>query len=399
MGAPKLNYQDPAADSSLNLVDNKLDHVLQKIVEEAQQLSGFPIALVSLVMDQIQFFKAQVGLPPDLAASQATDRCSSFCQFVVETKKPFFIEDSLLHPELPKELITLYNIRAYSGFPITVHGEVVGSLCLIDVKANSIPETAKTRMAELALLTGHHLQSLKKGHSSELILLEKASTPVMSEIRNILQSMTLSSGQATQLAQQVNPIFFLLEQYSQKKVSSEELLRALEALQETIKTYRRIPTLLQLIGNSVTRMTGAYQGLQEALSLKTGTASCLVADIIKPSESLSHHFTKLIGGVSWISIDEPCQLKVPQSFAITLLGSALSSIAESVLRTKLNIQGIQGSFEKIDDQLRMHLTVAGLPSFEWVTLQSILSILVSNSDTVAIESTDKSLVINWQTAE
>ena len=56
MGAPKLNYQDPAADSSLNLVDNKLDHVLQKIVEEAQQLSGFPIALVSLVMDQIQFF-------------------------------------------------------------------------------------------------------------------------------------------------------------------------------------------------------------------------------------------------------------------------------------------------------------------------------------------------------
>lgn len=119
-------------DNFLNVIDTKLDLVLQKIVTEASEISGFPISLVSLVMADIQFFKAHIGLPPDLAISRATDRCSSLCQFVVETKKPFFIEDATTHPELPQELLKLYNIVSYFGFPVSVSGEVVGSLCLID---------------------------------------------------------------------------------------------------------------------------------------------------------------------------------------------------------------------------------------------------------------------------
>ena len=44
-------------DSVLNVIDTKLDDVLQKIVNEASGLSGFPISLVSLVMADVQFLR------------------------------------------------------------------------------------------------------------------------------------------------------------------------------------------------------------------------------------------------------------------------------------------------------------------------------------------------------
>ncbi len=402
MGAPKIQpaMQENVLpkDSNFNFIDTKLDNVLQKIVEEAKEISGFPIALVSLVMDQIQFFKAQVGLPPDLAISRATDRCSSLCQFVVETKKPFFVEDTRARPDLPQELVNLYNISAYHGFPVSVNGEVIGSLCLIDVKKNTISEEACQRMLVLAQQAGQHLQHLKKGHTSEMLLLEKASAPAMSEIRNILAVLKLTSEQAAYISHQINPVFFLLEQRGQNKLTPEEFDRSLEALQETIKVYKRIPNLLQTIQKSITRLTSAVFGLEGALSLKTGSAQCKVSEILVPSESLSHHLTKLMGGVSWAPTKDRFVLNVPQNFAITLLGSVLTSVAECALRANLSTPGIKGKFEKHPNHVRIHLTVSGMPAHEWTTLRSVLSILACGSEAVSLKSDSESLMLDLQSS-
>ena len=386
-------------DSILNLIDSKLDHVLQKIVDEASAISGFPISLVSLVMADIQFFKAHVGLPPELAVSRATDRCSSLCQFVVETKKPFFIEDASKHPELPQELLKLYNIVSYFGFPITVSGEVVGSLCLIDVKKNSIPKGIIPRMLELAQQVGQHLQTLKKGHGIEALLLEKASAPAMGEIRNILSLLKQTSEQAAYSSHQISPIFFLLEQHANKKLSTEEFFRAMEALQETVKAYKKIPILLNTIQKGVTRVTSAMSGLEGALSLKAGSSSCRMADLLNRSENLSYHLTKLMGGVSWAPLKERYHLDIPQHFAITLLSSILTSIAESSLRLNLGKSGIQGrTFQQKNGQVRIQLTVQNMPPHEWTTLQSILSILAGGSAAVTLETNEEGLAIDWKIA-
>ena len=50
------------------------DYELQEIVKEAALELNSPIALVSLVLDQVQFFKAHIGLPPVLASSRGTHR-------------------------------------------------------------------------------------------------------------------------------------------------------------------------------------------------------------------------------------------------------------------------------------------------------------------------------------
>ncbi len=57
------------------------DSELQEIVKKAAAELHSPIALVSLVLDQVQFFKAHIGLPPVLATARGTHRDVSFCQF------------------------------------------------------------------------------------------------------------------------------------------------------------------------------------------------------------------------------------------------------------------------------------------------------------------------------
>ncbi len=393
MSAPKLENLALPTDPGLSIVDTKLDVVLQKIVGEAKSITGFPISLVSIVMNQIQYFKAHVGLPPDLAISRATDRCSSLCQFVVDRAAPLSIEDIAMHPDLPQELIQRYGIVSYFGFPVVVNGTTVGSLCVIDVKKNSLHQTVRSRMHELALKAGQHMQSLKKGTGSDLILLEKASTPAISEIRNILGALTLASGQAAHLTQQINPIFFLLQEHADGRITSDELLRGLSSLNDTIRSHQKVPTLLQLIQNSVTRMTGTMYGLEGALSLRPSSVTCEVADILVAGESLSHHLTKLVGGVSWSSLSERLHLQVPKNFAITFLGSILTSIAETALRNNLDMSGIQGCVERDQDHVAIKLYFAGMPHFEWATLQSILSILACASETVSLTASDQGLLI------
>ncbi len=397
MGAVKLESLIKPLDSLFS-VDNQLDEVLQQIAVDATTFSGIPICAVTLVLNQIQYFKAHIGLPPELAISRATDRCSSLCQFVVETEKPFIIEDTNLHPELPQELIKPYNIVSYFGFPVTVSGKVVGSLCLIDVKKNSLSEDLRARMLELADKAGQHLQSLKKGMTGEQILLEKASVPALSEIRNILAALTLASGRSAQLSEQMNPIFFLLQEFSQKKLTADELLRGIVSLQDTVRSYQKIPTLLKLIQNSVHRMSGAIYGLEGALILKPGAMNCEIKDILNASENLSHHLTKLVGGVSWQSANERYRLKVPQNLAITLLGSLLTSISENALRANLDTHGILGRIEKINDSVSIRLHFQGMPSFEWATLQSILSILACSSEAVKLVSDKEGIELHFPIA-
>ena len=55
------------------------ENELKGIVEEAARDLSPPMVLANLVLEQIQFFKAHHGLPPDLAAASDV----SFCQFVV----------------------------------------------------------------------------------------------------------------------------------------------------------------------------------------------------------------------------------------------------------------------------------------------------------------------------
>lgn len=157
------------------VLNHESDPKLQKIAERASSVSGFPVALLTLVLKRTQIYKAHVGLPPKLAIYQAIDSCLSFCQYVVNTKKPLKIYDATKEQRLPQQLVELYGIRSYYGFPVLVEGIVVGSLCIVDTTPNTISDQVEQEMISLAKeaslrLTEIALQKKKSQEGAEIKL-------------------------------------------------------------------------------------------------------------------------------------------------------------------------------------------------------------------------------------
>jgi hypothetical protein len=194
------------------LLDRTPDPELEQLVSQASQVSGFPIALVSLVVDQIQFFRAHTGLPPDLAASLATDRCTSFCQYVVAGSQPLRIEDALLEPALPADLVQRYGIRAYVGFPLRVAQRTVGSFCVIDVKPGQLEPGQLKQLEQLAQAASARLEQLARQWAPPANAAEEQSHRAW---------MAVSEAQS---------LASLGEQFASGKLSFEEFQRGLGAL-------------------------------------------------------------------------------------------------------------------------------------------------------------------------
>lgn len=124
---------DPArlgALDALAILDTPSETGFEDAVRLAARLCATPVALVSLVSSDRQWFKAQVGFP-----HCQTDLGRSVCKFVLDEP------DLLVLPDLTADPRTADNplvtgeprIRFYAGAPLRLaDGNVVGSLCVID---------------------------------------------------------------------------------------------------------------------------------------------------------------------------------------------------------------------------------------------------------------------------
>ena len=94
-----------------------------------------PLALVSMVADDIQFFKGLHGtLPEPFQSDRGTPIRFSFCQHVAATGQALVVTDAREHPlVLDNPAIEALTVIAYLGVPLTTaSGHVLGSFCVID---------------------------------------------------------------------------------------------------------------------------------------------------------------------------------------------------------------------------------------------------------------------------
>jgi GAF domain-containing protein len=148
---------DPVRDTArlaeiaaLGVTEAEVDSVLQQTVDEAAARLNLPTAMVSIVMDEAQWFAAHTGLSPWLAEARGTPVEWSFCANAVRSGEPFVVEDATTHPlvkDIP--LVALDNVRCYAGIPLTTStGHTLGTLCVIGNEPRSFSE------AELDVLRG-----------------------------------------------------------------------------------------------------------------------------------------------------------------------------------------------------------------------------------------------------
>ena len=128
------------------------DQAFDRFARMVTRQLGVPVALVSLVDDERQFFPGQFGLPDPWCDLRETPLSHSFCQHVVRSGEPLVIEDARTHPLVADNLaIQDLNVVAYAGMPlIDGSGNVLGSLCAISDEPRSWSSADLMFLADLA---------------------------------------------------------------------------------------------------------------------------------------------------------------------------------------------------------------------------------------------------------
>lgn len=144
-----------AALRRTGLLDTPPEETFDRLTRLVCRLLGVPVALVSLVDADRQFFKSVVGLPEPWLKLRQTSLLHSFCQHVVATGQPLMIQDASRHPLVSGNLaVPDLGVLAYLGMPLaTADGHVLGSLCAIHTEPRTWTPGDAAALRDLAALT------------------------------------------------------------------------------------------------------------------------------------------------------------------------------------------------------------------------------------------------------
>ncbi len=148
----------------LGLTSAEVDEVLQQTVDEAARALDLPIGLVTVVLDEAQFFAAHRGLTGWMAQSRGTPVEWSFCANAVRSGEPFVVEDATTHPLVKHmPIVELDDVRCYAGIPlVTSTGHRLGTLCVIGHEPRTFGEQELDVLRGLARKAVERIEARRK---------------------------------------------------------------------------------------------------------------------------------------------------------------------------------------------------------------------------------------------
>ncbi len=185
-----------AAVRQTGLLDSAPDPGMDALTTLAAHLLGAPLAFATLVDTHRSFWLSCAGVDD---GSRQNPVEQSFCQYVIDSREPLFVEDTTENP------LTAYNpsvhllqVRAWAGYPLVgPTGDVLGSFCVVDTaprawtadQRQSLRRLAEAAESQVALLS---LVGQEREACSRLQLLASASELLLTEREpdRILQRLT-----------------------------------------------------------------------------------------------------------------------------------------------------------------------------------------------------------------
>src|SRR5215470_3798605 len=151
----------------LNLLDTPREANFDHITERLTKLFNVPIALITLVDKNRQWFKSQTGLPADLAEARSTSRDVSLCGHVVAKDEVLVVRDLARDLRFANNaLVKERGLRFYAGVPLRgPNGFPIGSLCILDTKPREI---TKQEQELLKMIAGDVMEQIKRRPVAEL---------------------------------------------------------------------------------------------------------------------------------------------------------------------------------------------------------------------------------------
>lgn len=144
---PDYDQERLAALRDLLILDTPPEERFDKVVQFAAQEFDVPIALISLIDENRQWFKARVGV--DVCE---TGRDVSFCGHAILHGDIFIIPDSRADERFADNPLVVDepHVIFYAGAPLRMSsGYIIGTLCLIDHKPRQLDATELAILATL----------------------------------------------------------------------------------------------------------------------------------------------------------------------------------------------------------------------------------------------------------
>jgi PAS domain S-box-containing protein len=153
-----------AALRSLEILDTASEESFDELTALAARICQTPIALVSLVDEDRQWFKSRVGW-----SATATPRDISFCAHTILNHDLLVVPDASVDARFANSPLVTSDpgIRFYAGAPlVTPEGHALGSLCVIDRR----PRALTAEQAQALRILSHQVVALlqTRRHLAEL---------------------------------------------------------------------------------------------------------------------------------------------------------------------------------------------------------------------------------------
>jgi two-component system, cell cycle sensor histidine kinase and response regulator CckA len=155
MKAPLPNNEAARLETlyQYEIIDSETESGFDEIVRLAAYICGTPIALISLIDTDRQWFKSKLGIE-----ATETLREEAFCSYTILETNILIVNDALADERFSTNpLVTSEpHIRFYAGVPlITPAGHALGALCAID----SVPRSLSPLQVSALQALGHQVMT------------------------------------------------------------------------------------------------------------------------------------------------------------------------------------------------------------------------------------------------
>ena len=136
--------------ASLDVLDTEPEESFDRIVRIATRVLAMPTALVSLIDDHRQWFKARVGF-----AQTESDRDVALCAHAIASDRDVFVvEDTLKDERFASNPLVAGEpkIRFYAGRVLLCDGHRIGTLCVIDYRPRKLSSDELATLDDLAVV-------------------------------------------------------------------------------------------------------------------------------------------------------------------------------------------------------------------------------------------------------